>query len=276
MPQEKKEPTLTITKHGTRVDWAPDSIKSSLAGDHIVMTLPLTEDIETKFLEVLHASGELVPWVTLDLVPDPQYAPEKPPAPTEVEDFKAFVDTQREAPTPTEAAEIDQRALPSHIIAAHVAEHAAKENREPSGEDLLQALVMFLDYQRQQMDVRRPPGESGDIEWHVRVALANAGVSPERALVSAVEVVAHYQCDLYGQNAKIRKRLAEVERQLLDRDETLARVMQAREQDRTDMLGMVKRIEACLADLGQAPLEVGKGLREEIDSVQFQTEAGGS
>jgi hypothetical protein len=177
-------------------------------------------------------------------------------SPSKEPPFKQFVEEQRRAPTPQEHAEIDQRAAPSAIIAEDAIEATAPGQSQ--AQYLLQSTIRYLDYQRAQLTVRVPEGDSGDILWLVNKTLSNAGVSPEKALVTSVQVLGQYLVDLYAQNAKIRKRLTELE----------ARAQTA-EQDTDELIGCVTQLELFMwQTTGHTPntlLMVSPAMRERLE-----------
>lgn len=182
--------------------------------------------------------------------------------------FRQFV-TEQQQKAAGEAAEIDQRAAASAIIAEDAAERARHEyearRRSHSyveGPDLVGSVLKYLDYQRAELTIRKPDGDSGDILWLVNKTLSNAGVSPERSLVAAVQLLGQYMVDLYAQNAKIRKRLTRIEQEAAcDR-------------------GVTEELVACVAQFEKimAPydlftrLNVSPAMRERIEAAKEQLE----
>jgi hypothetical protein len=123
-------------------------------------------------------------------------------------------------------------------------------------------VLKYLDYQRAELTIRKPDGDSGDILWLVNKTLSNAGVSPERSLVAAVQLLGQYMVDLYAQNAKIRKRLTRLEQEAAcDR-------------------GVTEEIVACVAQFEELMkpyyahirLNVSPGMRERIEAAKEQLE----
>jgi hypothetical protein len=179
--------------------------------------------------------------------------------------FRQFV-TEQQQKAAGEAAEIDQRAAASAIIAEDAADLAAQTRPDgkegPNILELLGSILKYLDYQRAELTIRKPDGDSGDILWLVNKTLSNAGVSPERSLVAAVQLLGQYMVDLYAQNAKIRKRLTRIEQEAAcDR-------------------GVTEELVACVAQFEKimAPydlftrLNVSPAMRERIEAAKEQLE----
>jgi hypothetical protein len=179
--------------------------------------------------------------------------------------FRQFV-TEQQQKAAGEAAEIDQRAAASAIIAEDAADLAAQTRPDgkegPNILELLGSILKYLDYQRAELTIRKPDGDSGDILWLVNKTLSNAGVSPERSLVAAVQLLGQYMVDLYAQNAKIRKRLTRIEQEAAcDR-------------------GVTEELVACVAQFEEimAPydlftrLNVSPAMRERIEAAKEQLE----
>lgn len=233
---------------------------ATIDGDEVVVRVRITDETQDEFLDALHQGKRMFASVDLAVAENEQEAlSQLVNGEGERERFAKFVADRRTQAV--EHSEIDQRAEASAIVMEHAREQALLEHGSDGGApttlDVLKAVLRYLDYQRAELHVERPQGEAGDMNWHVRLALANAGVSPEKALTTTLMMLADYQNDIYGQNAKIRRRLQELEAQV-----TLSR---------QDMLLMARQLEVAVKRLYPEwqELSVNADLREALNKVDF-------
>lgn len=206
---------------------------------------------------------------------EPYCRPSKanPPEPA----FKEFVSEQQLRDS-AEASEIDQRAAASAIIAEDAAEFA--RNTRPDGDrgpniaELVGSVIKYLDYQRAELTIRKPEGESGDIVWLINKTLSNAGVSPERSLVAAVQTLAYYMVDLYGQNAKIRRRLADLEAEAMERGATTEELIDCVAQFEEFMLPHDMSVRVAVSPAMRGRIEAAKKRLEEAEKARKEQEHG--
>lgn len=248
------------SKTPTNLEFTPT--EAALQGDHVVVKLKVTEQVIDTFVQQAHRGNDAFAKVEVAFAQQQDQARfSDAPKHPEGEQFEQWVQEQREAPTPAQAAEVNQRANPSTIVAEHVAELAWKAHgRRANVAELAAGILKYLDYARSELHVERPEGQAGDILWHVNLTLANAGVSPEKAMVSALQMLAKFQVDLYSQNAAIRRRL-----KVLEEKEEL------RDYQRTELLWCVQQLELALKEAlpGWGGVAMTPELRAEVEAVEF-------
>ena len=236
---------------------------ATLDGDELVVRSKVGDESQDELLDQLHQGKHLFARVEFAVAESERDAIEVlENGDGERERFQQFLDKRREEAV--EHSEIDQRAAATAIIMEHAAEVARNEHGGAvTVNDVVKAVLRYLDYQRAELNVERPPGESGDMNWHVRLALSNAGVSPEKALTSTLMMLADYQRDIYGQNAKIRRRFGELE-VIADMVPILDKTVQ---QNRIEMLDMMKQMERAVHEVnpGWSGLELDAELRMEME-----------
>lgn len=197
----------------------------------------------------------------------------KPPEPA----FKEFV-TEQQLRDSAEASQVDQRAAASAIIAEDAAEFARNTRPEghlgPNVAELVGSVIKYLDYQRAELTIRKPDGDSGDIVWLINKTLSNAGVSPERSLVAAVQTLAYYMVDLYGQNAKIRRRLADLEAEALERGATTEELIDCVAQFEEFMLRHDMSVRVAVSPAMRGRIEAAKKRLEEAEKARKEQEHG--